>query len=57
MIVTFKLKTECLRDAYVKSRRQKTLGTENNSCENIFKGHRKARALRIGHKLKMFEEQ
>lgn len=33
MILTFKLKTECLRDAYVKSRRQKTLGTENNSCE------------------------
>ena len=32
----------------VKSRRQKALGTENNSWENIFKGCRKARALRIG---------
>lgn len=36
-----------------KAQKAKTLGTENNSCENIFKGHRKARALRIGHKLKM----
>ena len=33
MIVTFKLKTECLGDGYVKSRRQSTLGTENNSCK------------------------
>lgn len=57
MIVTFKLKTECLGDGYVKSRSQRTLGTENNSCKNIFKGLRKARALRIGHKVKMFEEQ
>ena len=57
MTVTFKLKAEWLGDAYVKSRRQSILGTGNSSCKSVFKGSRKARALRIGHEPNMFDKQ